>query len=102
MTIESVLDAERVTRVNPRTGNQLKNKVNVYRENVLEGAKTAFQRQCFDPVCKLSVKFAEEDGFDLGGPSREFLRLAIEQTRTQPIWSEKEDGLILILNSSCK
>ena len=55
----------------------LKNVVNVAREDVLDGGYRAFCRTSFNARRKLSVRFSGEDGVDSGGPTREFLRLAM-------------------------
>jgi len=55
----------------------LKNRVNVVRDNVLDGGLRAFGRLSFNPATPLNVIFVGEKGQDTGGPSREFLRLAM-------------------------
>ena len=59
-----------------------KNLINVRRNHVLEDGIAKMSRSRFDPSQPLSVKFANELGsseraVDLGGPTREFLRLAV-------------------------
>ena len=53
------------------------NVVNVCRDDVLDGGLRAFARKNFNPANKLSVRFAGEPGIDNGGPTRDFLRLAM-------------------------
>ena len=55
----------------------LKNKVNVTRDNILDGGLRAFAQPLFNPCAQLSVVFVAEDSQDTGGPTREFLRLAL-------------------------
>ncbi len=85
-----------------QTGQEKKNMLNVYRENVVEGAETCFKRKSFDPALKLSVQFGDEDGIDHGGPTREFMRLAMKQSLAEPIWTQTSTGHMMKLNSACK
>ncbi len=53
----------------------------------------------------MSVKFSDdmgknEEGVDLGGPRREFLRLLIESIAKSPMFEGKEHSQNLALNST--
>jgi len=64
----------------------LKNRVNVVRDNVLDGGLRAFGRLSFNPAAPLNVIFVSEEGQDTGGPSREFLRLAMSGVQDMHIF----------------
>ena len=58
------------------------NLVNVNRRRLLEGATRAITRKSFQEDGRLNVKFSDDIGrsegaIDAGGPTREFLRLAV-------------------------
>ena len=55
---------------------------NINRRKVLEGACRAIQRASYKENARINVKFGDEIGvtegaIDAGGPTREFLRLAV-------------------------
>ena len=58
----------------------------------------AFQRKSFDYGANLCVRFAGEDGIDDGGPSREFMRLALIGISSLPIFEGKGDQKMLALD----
>ena len=63
---------------------QRRNLLNVRRSSVLQDGLTKLARASFVPSRKLSVKFADDVGqsegaVDLGGPTREFLRLSVRE-----------------------
>ena len=64
-----------------------------------------FQRVSYDPNLMICVKFSDdmgrnEEGIDLGGPRREFLRLLMETMARSPMFEEKENGKNLALDSA--
>lgn len=67
------------------------NLINVDRYDILDGARRGFMRKKFNNMCKLSVKFSGEFGIDDGGPSREFMRLALKAIRDSPIFEGNEN-----------
>ncbi len=59
-----------------------RNLINVRRQHCWKDALNKLSKPCFIPERKLSVKFADDMGtsegaVDQGGPTREFLRLAV-------------------------
>lgn len=69
--------------------------VNVDRNNILDGARRGFTRKKFRAECKLSIKFSGEYGIDEGGPSREFMRLALKAIHESPIFEGEENAKII-------
>jgi len=76
-----------------------KNIVNVMREDVLDGGFRGFMRKTFNPCHKLSVRFSGEAAIDDGGPTREFLRLALSQIESKLFYGEST-GKFLTLDAS--
>ncbi|XP_035516982.1 G2/M phase-specific E3 ubiquitin-protein ligase-like, partial [Morone saxatilis] len=80
-------------------------KFNINRSAVWEGAMRGFQRVSYDPNLMISVKFSDdmgrnEEGVDLGGPRREFLRLLMETIARSPMFEGKENSKNLALDST--
>jgi len=75
-----------------------KNLVNVYRQRVLDGGFRAVQSTKFDPWKPLDVCFAGEYGIDNGGLQREFLRLAMSEMKTLPIFDGPENSKTIVLD----
>ena len=61
-----------IARVSQYIVGGLKNRVNVVRDNMLDGGRLSFK-----PTAPLNMISVGEGGQDTGGPSREFLRLAM-------------------------
>ena len=64
-----------------------------------------FQRVSYNPNFMISVKFSDdmgrnEEGIDLGGPRREFLRLLIETMARSPMFEGTENSKNLALDSA--
>ena len=70
-----------------------KNRINVVRENVLEGAIRAFGRNNFKMNNKLDVKFVGEMGIDNGGPTRDMMRLVMKEL-SQKFFIGEEDKFL--------
>ncbi len=65
----------------------------------------SFQRASYDPNLMICVKFSDdtgrnEEGFDLGGPRREFLRLLMETITRSPLFEGKEKCKNMALHST--
>ncbi|KAG7470308.1 G2 M phase-specific E3 ubiquitin-protein ligase-like [Solea senegalensis] len=78
---------------------------NINRSVVWEGAIQGFKRLSYEPNLMMSVKFSDdmgknEEGVDLGGPRREFLRLLIESMAKSPMFEGKENSKNFALNST--
>jgi len=58
-----------------------------------------FMRKTFNPCHKLSVRFSGEAAIDDGGPTREFLRLALSQIESKLFYGEST-GKFLTLDAS--
>lgn len=64
-----------------------------------------FQRVSYNPNLMICVKFSDdmgrnEEGIDLGGPRREFLRLLMETMARSPMFEGKENSKNLALDSA--
>lgn len=59
-----------------------------------------FNKLRFNPLAKLSVKFAGEDGIDNGGLSREFARLAVRAISKLQIFEGPPENRNLSLDAS--
>ncbi|XP_060941362.1 G2/M phase-specific E3 ubiquitin-protein ligase-like [Limanda limanda] len=80
-------------------------KFNINRSAVWEGAVRGFQRVSYSPNLMICVKFSDdmgrnEEGIDLGGPRREFLRLLMETMARSPMFEGKENSKNLALDSA--
>ncbi|KAF3835798.1 hypothetical protein F7725_017110 [Dissostichus mawsoni] len=80
-------------------------KFNINRSAVWEGATRGFQRLSYDPTSIIYVKFSDdmgrqEEGIDLGGPRREYLRLLMETIARSPMFEGKENCKSLALDST--
>ena len=75
-----------------------KNMLNVWRGNILEGARLGFTRKKFNPCAPLDVVFADsaavlggegiaEGAVDAGGPQREFLTLCMQAIEQGPCFT---------------
>ncbi|CAM4493866.1 unnamed protein product [Leuciscus chuanchicus] len=78
---------------------------NINRSAVWEGAMRGFKRVSYDPNLMMCVKFSDdmgrnEEGVDLGGPRREFLRLLMETIARSPMFEGKESSKTLALDST--
>ncbi|XP_063755391.1 uncharacterized protein LOC134874991 [Eleginops maclovinus] len=78
---------------------------NINRSAVWEGAMRGFQRVSYDPNLMISVKFSDdmgrnEEGIDLGGPRREFLRLLMETIARSAMFEGKENSKNFALDST--
>ena len=78
--------------------NVTSNRVNVDRDDVLDGGLRAFVRSTFNPRSKLFVRFIGENGMDNGGLSREFLRLAIKKIQELSLFSGEDNARMLSLD----
>ncbi|XP_076738804.1 G2/M phase-specific E3 ubiquitin-protein ligase-like [Maylandia zebra] len=80
-------------------------KFNINRSAVWEGALHGFQRLSYDPNLMICVKFSDdmgknEEGVDLGGPRREFLRLLMDTIARSAMFEGKENCKDLALDST--
>lgn len=69
---------------------------------MLEGAYRGFARPSFKPANLLSVRFGGEPGIDEGGPTREFLRLVLEEIRKSKIFQGEDNSKHLFYSLKCK
>ena len=77
-----------------------KNIVNVTRHDILDGGYRAFLRKSFNPNHLLSVKFAGEQGMDTGGPTREFLSLAMKEIFNSGLFEGESNAKYLTLSAT--
>jgi len=70
----------------------------VDRYDVLEGGLRAFKRSTFNPKALLSVKFSAEDGVDNGGPTKEFLTLALKEIQQMSIFEGEQNNKLLAMD----
>jgi hypothetical protein len=80
-----------------------RNLINVRRSNVLVDGLTKMSRASFVPSRKLSVKFADDVGqsegaVDLGGPTREFLRLSVRELFESSMFAGEPGSRVLVPN----
>ncbi|XP_027132288.1 G2/M phase-specific E3 ubiquitin-protein ligase [Larimichthys crocea] len=99
MLLEILLELASKINMNQRC------RVNINRSAVWEGAVRGFKRLSYEPHLMVSVKFSDdmgesEEGVDLGGPRREFLRLLIESIAKSPMFEGKENSKNLALYST--
>ena len=72
------------------------------REDILDGARRGFARSTFHNERRLTVRFSGEAGMDDGGPTREFMRLALKALRDSPIFEGPDDTKMLAVNIAGK
>jgi hypothetical protein len=80
-----------------------RNLINVRRNHVFEDGIAKMSRAKFEPSRPLSVKFADELGssegaVDLGGPTREFLRLAVREAFSSNAFGGTSASKVIVLN----
>ncbi|XP_062418993.1 uncharacterized protein LOC134131245 [Pungitius pungitius] len=80
-------------------------KFNINHSAVWDGAVRGFQRVSYDPNLMITVKFSDdmgrnEEGIDLGGPRREFLRLLMETMARSPMFEGNENSKNFALDSA--
>lgn len=81
-----------------------KNLINVRRGKVLDDGVSKIRRSKFNPNLLISVKFADDAGnsegaVDIGGPTREFFRLAIkEMFQRRSVFGGADGNKVLIHN----
>ena len=57
------------------------------------------QKKNFNPLARLNVKFAGEDGYDAGVLRREFMRLVLAAIRSYAIFDGAENARFLTVNA---
>ena len=86
------------------TEDDMRNYVNVRRGNVVFDGINKINRLSIEPNLPISVKFADDDGnsegaVDIGGPTREFFRLAInEMVSKVSVFQGSDENKILVHN----
>ena len=80
------------------------NMVNVCRDDIFGSAERAFSRRSFNPKQRLSVifidQYAEAEGaVDHGGPTREFLRLLMQEIISSNLLEGPESARMISLDS---
>ena len=80
-----------------------KNLINVRRNHVFEDGTAKMARARFEPSLPLSVRFADEQGssegaVDLGGPTREFLHLAVREAFSTVAFSGSPSSKVIVMN----
>ncbi len=87
-TADADADEETITEILFRLGSSISNakisKFNVSRSHIWESARRGFSKSSFFPTQKVSVMFTDDDGvsegaIDLGGPTREFFTLVLNE-----------------------
>ena len=106
-TVETVQTVETVESVLHRLQSQVdvdgrRNVVNVSREEVLDGARRGFRRATFKNTHMLTVKFSGEAGIDDGGPTREFMRLALKAMHDSHLFEGPNNCKVLAVNIAGK
>lgn len=76
--------------------------LNVWWEDVLQGATYTFKKESFDSRKQLDVHFEEEMGIDTGGPSREFFRLAASALQSSAVFAGEPGKKYLAKSYTCK
>ena len=107
-TAESVLTkhVEKVMVGQPTDVVVRRNLINVRRNHVFVNGIAKMDRAKFDPSRPLSVKFADELGssegaVDLGGPTREFLRLAVREAfSSNAFWGTQGRGKLFLVGGA--
>ena len=69
---------------------------------VLEAAFCAFSAERFNVNCGMSIRFAGESGIDNGGPSREFIRLCMDESVQSQSFDWPEGNRELSLDANGK
>ena len=76
---------------------------NINRANVWGGAIRGFKRSTYDPTYDMMVRFTDdeqvEEAIDTGGPTREFLTLLIDATKTRRVFEGKDNAKYLSFDS---
>lgn len=80
-------------------------KFNINHGAIWDGAKRGFQRVSYDPTYTMCVRFSDdmgktEEGVDLGGPRREFLRLLMDTITMSYMFEGKDNRKNLALDST--
>ncbi len=106
-SVETVETVETVESVLHRLQSQVdvdgrRNVVNVSREEVLDGARRGFRRATFKNTHMLTVKFSGEAGIDDGGPTREFMRLALKAMHDSHLFEGPNNCKVLAVNIAGK
>ena len=106
-TVQTVQTVETVESVLHRLQSQVdvdgrRNVVNVSREEVLDGARRGFRRATFKNTHMLTVKFSGEAGIDDGGPTREFMRLALKAMHDSYLFEGPNNCKVLAVNIAGK
>ena len=90
---------------------QGKTLINAVREAPMDGLLNAIKRPSFDLQQRLDVQlnfscpseYTTEGAIDTGGPTRELLRLVMEDIKEEPLWDKLQDGTIQFgRDSMCK
>jgi hypothetical protein len=105
VTVESVLREHVSIKMvgQPSDVDICKNIINVRRNHVFDDGINKMARSKFEPSRPLSVKFADEMGasegaVDLGGPTREFLRLAIREAFSTNAFRCSTTSKVIVIN----
>ncbi|KAL0973467.1 hypothetical protein UPYG_G00204290 [Umbra pygmaea] len=103
--VEKVSVQEILLKLSSKISTKRQCKFNINRSAVWEGAVRGFQRVSYDHNLMICVKFSDdmgrnEEGVDLGGPRRAFLRLPMETIARSPMFEGKENGKNLHLDST--
>ncbi|XP_056263456.1 uncharacterized protein LOC130188915 isoform X2 [Pseudoliparis swirei] len=103
--VEKVPVQEILLELSSKINTKQQCKFNINRSAVWEGAVRGFQRVSYNPNLMICVKFSDdmgrnEEGIDLGGPRREFLRLLMETMARSPMFEGKENSKNLALDSA--
>ena len=102
---ENVPVQEILLELSNKINTQQQCKFNINRSAVWEGALRGFRRVSYNPNSMIWVKFSDdigrnEEGVDLGGPKREFLRLLMETIAMSSMFEGMENSKNLALNST--
>ncbi|XP_028513979.1 G2/M phase-specific E3 ubiquitin-protein ligase [Exaiptasia diaphana] len=88
---------------NTEEENNIEESPNVARTAILEDSIRNILRKCFDIRAKVSVRFADEEGIDVGGPSREFFRLLMKDINERSgIFQGEEYKRVLAINPEAR
>ena len=78
------------------------NKINVDRDDVLDGGLRGFLRPTFMETSRLHIKFAGEDSSGGGGPTKSFLQLCRVALPDLSIFHQTDNGSYLTLDARGK